>query len=409
MPSPITTPQLEVAELFRRYGSAYLVRYGHVTSEEQRWVLKNIVICRTAALGGHVKECDTCDHKEVYYNSCRDRHCPKCQAAARADWLEARVADLLDEIPYFHVVFTIADRLNALVLQNKRVLYRILFRAASETLRTIARDKKHLGGEIGFLAVLHTWSQVMLLHPHVHCIVPGGGISPEGDRWIHCQKDFFLPVRVLSSLFQKKFLFYLKEAFTKNELSLHGQLRHLREEKSWKQFLSRLYDAKWVVYAKPPFENARRVLKYLARYTHRVAISNQRLVSLEDGKVTFRWKDYANGNVQRTMTIDAVEFIRRFLLHVLPSGFMRIRHYGFLSNRTRKEKLPLCRRLLGNDETPQPPSLEEAEEVTHACADSHNSARCPACKEGQMIIVQTLEPYPKSTLQLSSLLFHDTS
>ena len=406
----MSTPQLEVAEIFRRYGSAYLARYGYVTSEEQRWVLKSIVTCRTAALGGHVKECDTCDHTEVYYNSCRDRHCPKCQAAARADWLAARAADLLDGVQYFHLVFTIQDKLNALVLQNKGVLYRILFRAVSETLHTIARDPKHLGAEIGFLAVLHTWSQAILDHPHVHCVVPGGGISPNGDRWVPCRKhNYFLPVQVLSALFQKKFLSYLNESFKDGKLSLHGKLEHLREEKNWERFLSPLYDTKWVVYAKPPFGDARQVLKYLARYTHRVAISNQRLITLEDGKVTFRWKDYANGNVQRTMTLDAVEFIRRFLLHTLPSGFMRIRHYGFLSNRNSKEKLALCRRLLGIEERPQLLPLEEAEQPTDASANSDNSARCPACKEGHMIVVQTIDPYPKSVLKLSSLLIDDTS
>jgi len=403
----MSTPQLEVAEIFRRYGSSYLARYGKVISEEQRWVLKNILSCRTAALGGHVKKCDTCDHKEVYYNSCRDRHCPKCQAAARAEWLDKRAADLLQGVQYFHVVFTISDNLNSLVLQNRALLYSILFRSASETLHTIAWDQKHLGAELGFLAVLHTWSQSVMLHPHIHCVVPGGGISPNGDRWVSCRYNYFLPVEVLSALFQKKFLSYLKKAFKTGKLSLHGKLEHLKEENRWKPFVSALYDTKWVVYAKPPFADAERVLKYLARYTHRVAISNQRLISLKDGKVTFWWKDYAHGNVKRPMTIDAVEFIRRFLLHVLPTGFMRIRHYGFLSNRSRKDKLALCRQLLTNAGAPQSAS-KGLEEKTDPCLDIDDSARCPECKEGHMIVVQTNKPYSKSALKLSSLLFDDT-
>jgi hypothetical protein len=360
-------PPIEVADIFRRYCKAYLEEYGRSTSPKQLKVIENIISCRTAELGGHVKKCNSCDHTEVYFNSCRDRNCPKCQGSARAEWLEARRQDLLPHVQYFHLVFTLPEKLRLVALQNKRIVYVLLFRAVAETLLTIARDPKHLGAQIGFLAILHTWGSNLHHHPHIHCVIPGGGISPDGRSWIPCRKDFFLPVRVLSSLFQKKFLHYLNKAFhtkiQKDKLSFHGKLKDLAEEYNWKQLLSSLYDGNWAVYAKPPFGSAERVLKYLARYTHRVAISNQRLVSLKDGKVTLRWKDYADGNKQKTMELDAVEFIRRYLTHVLPSGFVRIRHYGFLSNRNRTEKLDLCRRLLGGgEETPTEESKTQLQE-----------------------------------------------
>jgi hypothetical protein len=384
--------QLEVADVFRLYGAAYLDTYGHRTSNKQRQVLRNIVNCRTSALGGHVKKCDKCGHKEVYFNSCRDRHCPKCQAAARAEWLEARAQGLLPGVEYFHIVFTLPDRLNSVAIQNKRLMYAILFRASSEALLTIAHDPKHLGAQIGFLSVLHTWSQRLQLHPHVHCVVPGGGISPDGKQWISSRKDFFLPVRVLSSLFQKKFLYYLAQAFSKGELSLRGSVQHFTDAHNWKQFVGTLNKSKWVVYAKPPFGSADRVLKYLARYTHRVAITNQRLIDLENGKVKFSWKDYANGNVQRTMSLDAVEFIRRFLLHTLPSGFTRIRYYGFLSNRNRNEKLALCRELIPHSQEIDSNKVESSEATVSVSQEYENIDRCPACKEGRMRSVEAIEP-----------------
>jgi hypothetical protein len=407
----MSSSQLEVADVFEAYGTAYLEANANATSAEQRRVMNDIVNCRTAALGGEVEQCDTCGHTEVLFHSCRNRHCPKCQAAARADWLDARAQDLLPGVDYYHVVFTVPDdKVADVALQNKRVVYRILFRAAAETLLTIARDPKHLGAEIGFLAVLHTWGQQLLHHPHVHCVVAGGGIAPEGERWISCRKDFFLPVRVLSRLFQKKFLAYLDGAYRSAKLSFRGKLDGLDDPEAWKRFLASLYDLDWVVYAKPPFGGPERVLKYLARYTHRVAISNQRLVSLDDGKVTFRWKDYAHGNAQRTMTLDAVEFIRRFLLHTLPVGFVRIRHYGFLANRKRRERLALCRKLLGNADDAMPAAVVVPEELISDAAEKEKSHRCPICKEGRMHFVETLQPALKrSALPHTSMSPCDTT
>jgi len=394
--------QLEVADVFRLYGATYLDLYDHSTFREQRQVLKNIVNCRTSALGGHVKKCDKCGHQEVYFNSCRDRHCPKCQAAARAEWLEARAQDLLLNIEYFHIVFTIPAGLNSVTIQNKRLIYTILFRAASETLLTLAHDPKHLGAQIGFLAVLHTWGQKLQLHPHVHCVVPGGGISPDGKRWVSTRQDFFLPVRVLSSLFQKKFLRYLAQAFGKGQFCFRGNMKSLADEYHWKRFLRGVKKDKWVVYAKPPFGCADRVLKYLARYTHRVAITNQRLIALDKGNVTFHWKDYANGNVRRTMSLGAVEFIRRFLLHTLPSGFTRIRYYGFLSNRNRNEKLALCRELITHSQESQSNPVESPDATVSVPQEHEDIDRCPACKEGRMRLVETIKPDPESAWRFAS-------
>ena len=326
----------EVADVFRKYGNDFLE--AHRACSEHRRVLRDLTQCRTQALGGHKYRCESCNHEKIVYNSCRNRHCPKCQAAARAEWLEQRRKDLL-EVAYFHVVFTIPDELGPLALQNKKLLYGILFRAASETLLTLAKDPKHLGAQLGFLAVLHTWGQNLHLHPHLHCVVPGGGLSIDGQSWVSCKENFFLPVRVLSRLFRGKFLSYLDNAFANGEIRFFGKLERLAEASSWRRFLRHRRSSEWVVYSKPPFGGPEQVLKYLARYTHRVAISNQRIVSLEDGRVCFRYKDYARGNRQKMMTLQAKEFIRRFLLHVLPSGFMRIRYYGFLANRHRQEKL----------------------------------------------------------------------
>ena len=388
----MNTAQLEVADVFRQHGSAYLQKYGAATTSEQRRIMNAIASCRTAALGGQVKQCDTCGHTQVFFHSCRDRHCPKCQAAARGEWLDARAHDLLPGIEYYHVVFTILATLAPLTLQNKSVVYSLLFRAVSETLRAIAQDPTHLGAEIGFLAVLHTWSQRLDHHPHIHCVVPGGGLSLARDRWVPCRRKFFLPVRVLSALFKKKFLRYLDAAYRKGLLSLHGKLKDLGAPKEWKRFLSSLYRASWVVYAKKPFGGPELVLKYLARYTHRVAISNQRLISLHNGKVTFRWKDRANGNTDRTLTLEAVEFIRRFLLHTLPPGFMRIRHYGFLSNRSRHDKLPLIRKLLGQTEQTSAAPFEVPEELIADSVHPEKADRCPACKEGRMRVVEEITP-----------------
>ena len=376
----------EVADVIRDYGAAYLKRYR--PSREQWQVLNAVVQCRTAALGGHLNRCERCGHEVPVYNSCRNRHCPKCQGAARADWLEQREQELLD-VEYFHVVFTLPSELAPLALQNRRAVYGMLFRAASETLLTLARDPRHLGAELGCMAVLHTWGQNLHAHPHLHCIVPGGGIGLDGERWVSCRDGFFLPVRVLSRLFRGKFIAQLQQAWEQQQLAFHGSLRDLEHPPSWEAWLQPLRDKDWVVYAKPPFGGPQQVLKYLARYTHRVAISNHRLVSVEDGKVAFGWKDYAHGNRQRTMSLDAVEFLRRFLLHVLPKAFVRVRYYGFLANRHRAEKLQRARQLLHEAE----PSFvsDDGAEVKQADGTLLQQAEelelCPQCKLGRLLVV----------------------
>lgn len=377
----------EVADVFRTYEKDFFTRWGHVTGAHQRKAFQAIRDCRTAALGGHVEyveQCDTCGHRVISYNSCRDRHCPKCQAAARAKWLTARQSELLP-VAYFHVVFTLPQEIGGLALQNAREVYRILFRAASETLLTIAADPKRLGAAIGFLAVLHTWGQNLHLHPHLHCVVPGGGISPDGSRWVACRKkSFFLPVQVLGSRFRKLFLTYLKKAFQKGRLRFHGDMAGLNKPAAFDALCRRARRIKWVVFVKPPFGGPEQVLKYLARYTHRVAISNRRLLSLEDGRVTFEWKDYAHGNKNRTMTLDAVEFIRRFLLHIFPGGFMRIRQFGFLANRARGKKLALCRTLLRVACTPAA--------VRNDQTTPEQRKQCPACRIGHMVLLGIVQP-----------------
>ncbi len=379
----MTEHRLELADVIRIHQRDFLARWNHVLSREQRKALRNLRDCRTAALGGHVQQCDRCGHRIILYNSCRNRHCNKCQATARARWLEQRQAELL-RVPYFHVVFTLPQQIARLALQNPKQIYTILFRAASETLLTIAADPRHLGASIGFLAVLHTWGQNLHLHPHLHCVVPGGGISPDGSRWIACRRRFFLPVRVLSRLFRKKFLKSLRSASRKGDLRLSGELASLKEPAAFRALCHQLARIAWVVYAKPPFGGPQRVLKYLARYTHRVAISNHRLQSLKDGRVSFQAKDYANRGRTKTLTLDAVEFLRRFLLHVLPSGFVRIRQFGFLSNRVRQHKLELCRVLLG---ARQPALIDSP-----TAAETHleDPPRCPICKLGHLIVTELL-------------------
>lgn len=384
---------LELADVIRTHLAEYLARYDAITSAQHKRVLSALTACRTAALGGHKKRCDHCGHEEIAYNSCRNRHCPKCQAAARAEWLEARSSELLP-VPYFHVVFTLPDVIGPLALQNKRVLYDMLFQAASKTLLQIAADPNHLGARIGFLAVLHTWGQNLMHHPHLHCVVPGGGLSPDGSRWMSCRDGFFLPVRVLSKVFRGKFIAMLRQAYRGGKLQLHGQLAGLRQPEEFERLINAAVGNDWVVYAKPPFGGPQHVLKYLARYTHRVAISNSRLVSMADGKVTFRWKDYAEGNRKKTMTLDAAEFIRRFLLHVLPSGFMRIRHFGFLANRSRRTTLELCRQHLGIANFGDGQSGEKHEDgVPSTTKNDENASEishdilCPTCKTGHMVTV----------------------
>jgi len=382
-------PPLEVADVFRRYGAAY--RDAHVLTGGQRRVMRAIEACRTAALGGHLERCDTCGHERPAYNSCADRHCPKCQALAKAAWLEARQAELLDAA-YFHVVFTVPEAIAAIAAQNKAVGYGILFRTTAETLRTIAADPQHLGAEIGFLAVLHTWGQTLLHHPHVHCVVPGGGLAPDGQRWIACRPGFFLPVRVLSRLFRRLFLEQLQAAYTHGRLHFAGPLAALQDPTAFAQALAPLRQMEWVVYAKPPFGGPAQVLEYLGRYTHRVAISNNRLLAIEQGQVRFRWRDYKHHDRQKTMTLEAPEFIRRFLLHVLPTGFHRIRHYGFLGTRVRGVKLARCRQVLAMPPVlPAPAPRRDYRDVYEALTGGSLRV-CPVCQHGQMVRVATLPP-----------------
>ncbi len=349
-------PRLEVADIFRTY-EKFSSRTGDTYSVLSRGrPSKRFVTAAPRPLGRdaeYAEQCDTCGHLVISYNSCRDRHCPKCQASSRAKWLEARQREVLP-VPYFHVVFTLPQQIGGLALQNARVIYTLLFQAVSETLLTIAGDPQRLGAAIGFLAVLHTWGQNLHLHPHLHCVVPGGGIAPDGASWIGCRKpSFLLPNEVLGCRFRNVFLIYLRRAFEEGELRFHGEMAGLAKPAAFAALCHKAKRKKWVVYAKPPFGGPDQVLKYLARYTHRVAISNRRLLSMEDGRVSFEWKDYADGNKTKIMTLDAVEFIRRFLLHILPAGFVRIRQFGFLANRARRKKLALCRALLAPLSTPQ--------------------------------------------------------
>lgn len=386
---------LEVADVFRDGQSRFVDQYGHTLWPGQRQVLRAIVHCRTAALGGHVQRCDDCGYQRIQYNSCRNRHCPKCQAMARAAWLEARQAELLP-VPYFHVVFTLPAEIRPLALQNKGVVYGILFRAAAETLQEVAANPKHLGAEIGFLAVLHTWGQNLMHHPHVHCVVTGGGLAPGRARWIHCQRSrrrkklFFAPVAILSGVFRGKFIDFLKQAFRKGQLAFHGKLAPLGEPTMFERQLNAAVKKDWVVYAKRPFGGPDRVLKYLARYTHRVAISNQRLVELRDGQVSFRYKDYADGQQIKVMKLTSSEFIRRFLMHTLPSSFVRIRYYGFLANRDRHQRLDQCRRLLGAPTQP----MQSAEEVELPAEDSPcpSPTTCPICGRRSLVIIDVVSP-----------------
>ena len=391
----MTDPLLEVGDILRDYGPAYLEAFAHQLSTAQRRAIRDLARCRTAALGGHVEECDQCGHRRIAYNSCRNRHCPKCQAAARAHWLDERAAELLP-VEYFHVVFTLPDEIGPLALQNPRIVYGTLLQASAKALLQIAADPAHLGAEIGFLSVLHTWGQNLHLHPHVHCVVPGGGLCPDGDRWIACRPGFLLPVKVLSRVFRGKFLAGLEDAFRHGRLGFHGRLTELAEAAAFFRWTEQLREREWVVYAKPPWGGPEQVLKYLARYTHRVAISNSRLVKVEDGAVHFSWKDYADGNAMKEMALPVFEFIRRFLQHVLPSGLVRNRHYGLLANRSRAAKLQQCRELLkaaasasaAPPAPPPPPTEQGPPEATPAWRC------CPSCGEGRMIWVEDV-PRPR--------------
>jgi ribosomal protein L37AE/L43A len=408
----MTRPLLEVAEVIRSCRDTFLEQYGASLTPEQRRALDDLTACRTAALGGHVLECPECGHQEVSYNSCGNRHCPKCQATAAARWLETQAADLLDT-PYFHVVFSLPSALGPMALSNPRVVYGLLMRAAAQTLLEVAANPKHLGAEVGVLEVLHTWGQNLALHPHVHCVVTGGGLSLDESRWIAGRDDYFLPVPILRCVFRGKFLSGLRTAFQKGRLRFPGRLAALARPARFHRLLDETVRTEWVVYAKPPTKGPATVLKYLARYTHKTAISNSRLVSLTDDQVTFGWKDYAHGGRRGTMTLEAVEFVRRFLMHVLPTGFVRVRHYGLLANRHRQEKLARCRELLGMAVPPQgdpaptnpiPPLSQEAT-VTPTRV-------CPRCGAGRMIVVAEFPPMPPAegiTAGLDPCLILDSS
>jgi len=381
-------PQLEVQGVVRTHGDAYLASHPS-TSSEQRRALFAIGACRTAVLGGHLDMCDACGKTSPSYNSCRTRHCNKCLVHRSAEWLTDREADLLP-VEYFHVVFTLPEELRALVLQNQRALYALLFSATWKTLSTIGRDKRHLGADIGALMVLHTWGQNLMHHPHVHCIVPGGGIAvDDAEKWVSCRKGFLLPVPVLRRLFRRLFLDALVHLKVKRELVLAGQLDELNDDYKFDALVRALRKKEWVVYAKRPFGGPAQVLRYLARYTHRVAISNARLVSLDDGKVRFRYKDYRRGQESKVMTLDAHEFLRRYLLHVVPKGFQRVRYVGFLANPCRTTKLARVRRLL---ETEAPAELPKEPRPARACA---------VCGVGHMLIGETIHPIPRRRLDSS--------
>jgi Putative transposase/Transposase zinc-binding domain len=384
----MSRPPLEVADVVRQHGAAFLARYGPTLSGEQHRALRAIAVCRTAPLGGHITQCDHCGHEVQAYNSCRHRSCPKCHGAAQATWLATREREVL-ETPYAHVIFPLPHALGPLALQHPRQLYGLLFRTVAQALQDIAQTPKHLGAEIGGLAVLHTWGQQLHHHPQLQCVLPAGGLAPGGTQWLPCRPHFFLPVRVLSRRFRRLYLAELEHLSSQGQLTLTGRCRERAEPQPWQQFLADVRAKEWVVYAKEPRREPQHVLKYLARYTPRVAISNHRLVALEDGQVTFRYKDYQRGHRLRTRTLDAVEFLRRLMLPVPPRGFHRMRHFGFLANRGRQEKLAQCRTLLR--QAAQPQAQEEAMDLKPPEGSAGGpGAVCPVCQHGRMQLVQTL-------------------
>ena len=387
----MSRPQLEVADVVRQHGEAFRARYGQTLCGEQHRALWAIELCYTAALGGHKTRCDHCGHEGLAYNPCRNRHCPKCQGVTRSAWLANRQREVLDS-PYEHAIFTLPQNLSPLVLHNPRPLYGLLFRTVSQSLLDIAGDPKHLGAEIGGMAILHTWGGRLQHHPHLHCVLPAGGLAPDGSRWVPCRPDFFLPVRVLSRRFRRLYLDGLKDLYGRGELTLTGRCRELAEPKPWRHLLAALRDQEWVVYAKEPCDSEH-ILKYLARYTHRVAISNHRLVALQDGQVTFRFKDYKRRGKLSTQTLEAVEFLHRFLLHILPKGLHKIRYFGYFANRYCQAKLTLCRTFLGQRADAM---------VTHARGASEGPSEpdskgtriepgdaCLVCHQSRMQLVET--------------------
>ena len=388
-------PKWEVADVFRHYGEAYRDSHGASMSTAQRRVMTAVESCRTAALGGHLEQCDQCGHERNAYNSCANRHCPKCQSLARAEWLEDRRSELLNT-QYFHVVFTVPEQIAAIAYQNKRAVYSILFRTTAETLRTIAADPQHLGAEIGFFAVLHSWGQNLLHHPHLHCVATGGGLSPDGN-WISCRPGFFLSVRVLSRLFRRLFLEAIEAAFSLGKLEFFGDLAGAR--KTFPALLAELRRIEWVVYAKPPFGGPLQVVESLGRYTHRVALDNDRIIAVDDQRVSFQYRDYRSKDryKSRHLTVAPAEFIRRFLLHTLPPGFQRIRHYGLLASHHKKQRLLACRRLL----QPHASLLPSPEQIaTVASQLPALLSLCPICRVGQRVRIEMLPcvRYPAAPL-----------
>jgi Putative transposase/Transposase zinc-binding domain len=378
----VTRPAVEVADILHAQGDTFLEQHPWL-SAQQRAVLRAIARCRTAALGGHLDRCDACGHQAISYNSCRNRHCPKCQAQARERWLHARERDLLD-VPYVHVVFTLPHALLPLGYRNSARLYTWLFQASAATLRAVAADPRHLGAEIGVLSLLHTWGQTLVRHPHVHCVVPAGGLSPNHQRWIHPKyAGFFLPVKVLSRVFRGKCVEALRRAYDRNELDLAGATEPLGNPARWHAFVDALFETEWVVYAKPAFGGAAAVLRYLGRYTHRVAISNHRLLAFDGAHVTFQWKDYAHGDARRTMTLSAMEFLRRFVQHILPRGFVRIRQSGFLANTCRVARVTLARTLLATPSAAATSTPATATVNTETA--THATWACPRCGAAMII------------------------
>jgi predicted Zn-ribbon and HTH transcriptional regulator len=377
-------PKLELADILRLYATAY--RHSHRLPLAHLKVMRAIEVCRNSVLGGHIEQCNDCGYQRPAYNSCRNRHCPKCQSLAKARWLEDRQAELLP-VGYFHMVFTLPHELNPLALSNQKVLCGLLFKAVSETLLEFGR--KNLGGKIGLLAVLHTWDQTLLDHFHLHCLIPAGALSMDQSRWIAARDNFLFSVRALSLVYRGKFLDLLQQAFIKDRLKFVGRCAGLSDREIFKSWLERLRAKRWVVYAKKPFSSPEQVLEYLGRYTHRVALSNNRLISIEEGKISFSYRDRKRQNKLRRMTLSAEEFIRRFLLHVLPDGLVRIRHYGFLANRSKKEELACCRRLLGDEDQPAAVVKKTNQELMLAVTGVDLSV-CPECKVGRMVIISHL-------------------
>jgi hypothetical protein len=389
---------ITVADIFRQGLDRYLSRYNTLSAKAWK-VVNNILNCRTAALGGHIYKCDNCDTVIISYNSCRDRHCPMCQSTARALWVQKRINELLP-VGYFHTVFTIPDSFNAFALRNKKVVYTILFKSVSETLLTLGNDPQRLGAAIGFIAVLHTWGQNLMDHPHIHCIIPGGGITDNGKKWKSSRKDFLFPDKVIASLFKKKFLDYFKKAVETKQIELHGTLKKYEDVIYYRDFLSSQYKKEWVVYSKKPFSSTENVIKYIGRYTHRIAISNQRIIGIKDNKVSFWWKDYRDNEKQKIMILDLEEFIRRFLLHILPDGYVRIRYFGILSNGKRAENIKRCLKLFEKDP-------EEHQYPTDTLSILRiifgvDATLCPNCKNGHSYHLKEILKEPKSKLSLAA-------